>query len=309
MPHLKHPDPFKPGDKAAGFNVLAELGRGAASIIYLVQDPRTKQIWALKHVQRRNPKDVRFIVQAEREYEIASRLKHPTLRAITRAVKSRSLMTVKEIFLVMEYVDGISIEQHRPDTLEQAVSIFKQVAEGLAHMHATGYVHADMKPNNIVVTDSGSVKIIDLGQSCEIGVVKERIQGTPDYIAPEQVHRRPITPKTDIYNLGATMYWVLTGRHIPTALPKGDSLVSSLDDEMIERPAPVHELNNRVPERLSELVMECVEVDADKRPSDMQRVADRLDLIRAKIIADAKMGSGEIPAAVGDDDDEDAAGA
>jgi serine/threonine-protein kinase len=93
------------------------------------------------------------------------------------------------------------------------------------------------------------------------------------------VHRRPITPKTDLYNLGASMYWVLTGTHIPTAMPKGNSLVSSLDDDFIERPRPVHELCPAVHPKLEELIMECVEVDASKRPNDMHGVADRLSLI------------------------------
>ena len=63
---------------------------------------------------------------------------------------------------------------------------------------------------------TGEVKVIDFGQSCRIGTVKERIQGTPDYIAPEQVARRPITSQTDVFNLGATLYWALTGQDIPT---------------------------------------------------------------------------------------------
>jgi len=146
-------------------------------------------------------------------------------------------------------------------------------------MHACGYIHADMKPNNVVVTSDGTAKIIDLGQSCSDGTVKERIQGTPDYIAPEQVHRRPITPKTDIYNLGATMYWVLTRKHIPTALAKGDSLVGSLDDHLMPKPTPAMELNKRIPPKLNELIMQCVEIDPADRPVSMEYVADRLNLI------------------------------
>ena len=88
-------------------------------------------------------------------------------------------------------------------------------------------------------------KVIDLGQSCPIGTVKPRIQGTPDYIAPEQVHRRPITPLTDVYNFGATMYWVLTRQHVPTALAKGDSLMGSLDDNLIAKPARTIEQDRR----------------------------------------------------------------
>lgn len=283
---MKNYQPFKPGTKAAGYNVLLELGRGAASAIYLVQDPKSKQVWALKHVVRETQKDQRFLDQTESEHEAATKFDHPAIRRTDRLIKNRKLMTVKEIFLVMEYVDGVSLERQPPASFAQALDIFKQVARGLAHMHTRGWVHADMKPNNVVVTDDGSIKIIDLGQSCTVGTVKERIQGTPDYIAPEQVHRRPITPKTDIYNLGATMYWVLTSTHIPTALPKGDSLVTSLDDEFIEKPRPVTELNPRVPQRLSDLIMECVQVDPEKRPENMDKVADRLDLIHAQIVAE-----------------------
>lgn len=283
---MKHYEPAKPGTKLLGYDVLAEVGRGAASIIYLVQDPKSKQIWALKHVEREDAKDDRFIRQAELEYEVAQKVKHPAIRGIEKLIKQRQmLVTVKELFLLMEYVDGVSIERSPPRTFEDAVAIFKAVALGLHHMHTCGYVHADMKPNNVVVDGKGSVKIIDLGQACPVGTVKERIQGTPDYIAPEQVHRRAITPKTDIYNFGATMYWVLTRRHIPTALSKGDSVSQTIDDSLLEKPTPPKAINPRIPEALSDLIMQCVEVDPEKRPADMFTVAERLDLIRAMLKA------------------------
>jgi serine/threonine-protein kinase len=184
----------------------------------------------------------------------------------------------------MEYVDGKSMDLKPPKNFDDAIRIFQQTAAALSHMHERGFVHADMKPNNILVTpgpnDSGPVvKVIDLGQSCKSGTIKPRIQGTPDYIAPEQVHRRPITPKTDIYNLGATMYWTLTARTIPTALAKGDSLVSRIDDALIPKPKPAIELNNRIPLKLNELIMQCVEVDAGDRPANMSYVIERLELV------------------------------
>lgn len=258
---------------------MKEIGRGAASIIYLVQDPKSKQIWAMKHVEKNDPKDQRFLDQAEMEYKIANQFDHPSIRKIDKIIKRKvNLVNVKDLYLVMEFVDGISEEKQPPRTFEKAVDIFHQVAEALAHMHDRGYVHADMKPNNIMVMD-GVAKIIDLGQSCKIGTVKERIQGTPDYIAPEQVHRRAITPKTDTYNLGATMYWTLTRKAIPTALAQGDSLVGSLDDHMIEKPTPANELNPRIHPRLNELIMQCVEVDPEKRPDSMHNVAEKLNFI------------------------------
>lgn len=272
-------EPKKRGDVIEGYKILSELGRGAASIIYVVQDMKSKQVWALKQVERGDAKDSRFLDQAESEYKIAQNLDHPTIRKIPKMFKKGTLLTTKELYLVMELVDGVSVDRAPPEKFDEAVAIFRQVAEGMHHMHTRGYVHADMKPNNIVMADGGLAKIIDLGQGCKIGTIKPRIQGTPDYIAPEQVHRRPITPKTDIYNLGATMYWVLTRQHIPTALPKGDSLVSSIDDSRIQKPKPAIELNPRIHPKLSELIMACVEVDADKRPESMALVADRLSLI------------------------------
>jgi len=285
-------EPAKPGTTLAGFNVLAEIGRGAASIIYLVQDAKSKQIYALKHVAKNDAKDSRFIDQTISEYEIGSKVKHPSLRQMEKLIKGRErIVSIKEVFLVMEYVDGVSIDKNPPKTFERAIDIFMQVASGLSAMHRAGFVHADMKPQNVVVMADGKVKVIDLGQGCRVGTVKERIQGTPDYIAPEQVHRRAITPKTDIYNLGATMYWVVTQKNIPTAMAKESSLMGSLDDKFIEKPKPVKEFNPRCPDLLADLIMACVQVDPDARPSDMDEVYQRLDLVRAKMKADANPGA------------------
>lgn len=273
------------GDVVEGYRIMSEIGRGAASIVYLAQDQKTKQIFALKHVQKLSPKDQRFLDQAEIEYKISTDLDHDVLRKIYRLIKKGTLLKVRDLYLVMELVDGISMERHPPATFESAIDVFVKVARGLAHMHERGFVHADMKPNNIIVSEGGKTKVIDLGQSCKIGTVKPRIQGTPDYIAPEQVHRREITPKTDIYNLGATMYWILTRRNIPTALAKGDSLMGSLDDNLIEKAKPASELNPRVPDRLSDLIMECIEIDSNARPASMTVVADRLELILGQLLA------------------------
>jgi serine/threonine-protein kinase len=300
---VKPPDSKKPGTTIAGFTIMSEVGSGAASRIYLVQDPKTKQVWALKHVVRDGPKDTRFLEQTEREFQVGSKLDHDGFRHFERIIKNRKLMTVNEMYLLMEYVDGVSCEQRPPTNLVDSVDIFRQVASSLAYMHKRGFIHADMKPNNIIITAGNRARIIDLGQSCPDGTVKPRIQGTPDYIAPEQVHRRPITPRTDIYNLGATMYWVLTGTHIPTALPKGDSLVKSLDDEFIEKARPVGQVNTAVPGRLNDLVMQCIEVKEDNRPPDMQSVADRLDLIYAKIKTGPKPSAKPGDVAVSDGDE------
>lgn len=273
---------YKPGDTIEGYRVMRLMGEGAASLIYVVHDPKTMEIWAVKHVEKHEHKDSRFLDQAVLEYDVASRLDHRNIRKIVRLIKRKKLLAVTDVFLVMEFVDGISMEKEPPrDDLILALDIFVQVADALKHMHERGFVHADMKPNNVVICDNHLAKIIDLGQSCPMGTVKPRIQGTPDYIAPEQVHRRPITAKTDIYNLGATLYWVLAGQNIPTALDTNpDALVSKRDAATLERAKPLTQFNPAIPPRLNELIMSCVEPDESHRPANMQAVCDQLALIR-----------------------------
>jgi serine/threonine-protein kinase len=159
-------------------------------------------------------------------------------------------------------------------------------------MHEVGFIHADIKPNNILVSEQGHVKIIDLGQACSIGTVKKRIQGTPGYMAPEQAHRQAITPKTDIYNLGATMYWVLVGEVIPTALPpKEDSeslYTGALQAEDVKPPVPPHEKDPSIHPLLSRQILDCVRVHPDDRPESMAVVANRLDLIGELLVKPVK---------------------
>jgi len=263
--------------KLLHYDVLERLGEGARSTIYLVQDPETRQVYALKHVVRVEPKDIRFIEQMETEYEISRQFTHPNLRrAYDLKIVKTLLLKVSEAFMVMEYVDGKPLDVRPPTDLMDIIDTFIQVAEGMRAMHQMGYAHCDMKPNNVLRNEQGKVKIIDFGQSCKIGTVKERIQGTPDFIAPEQVARRPISVQTDVFNLGATLYWNLTGKHIPTLYTvnkKGEN--SFLLDTRIDTPA---DLNPKVPPAISNLVMDCIATSPRKRPPDMDAVIQRLEL-------------------------------
>lgn len=267
----------------AGYKILAKIGQGAASDLFAVQDPRTKQVWALKHVVKHSEKDQRFIEQVETEYAVGSKLSHRNIRGVRRLVRHRKMFKVKAVSLLLELVDAHTLDQDLPKNDRDAVAIFKQIAIGLAHMHGRGYVHADMKPNNVMLTDESVVKIIDLGQGCPVGTVKKRIQGTPGYMAPEQAHRQAITPQTDIYNFGATMYWVLIGEVIPTALPPKDDAGSifsgALDAEMVDPPVPPHEKNPRIHPLLSKQILDCVHLNPADRPDSMEVVANRLELI------------------------------
>lgn len=270
--------------KIGHFTILAKLGEGAASQLYAVQNPKTKQVSALKYVEKKDEKSQRFLDQVEQEYTIGSKLDHPSIRKIRKIIRHRKLFKVTALSMIMELVDATTLDQQLPRNHSQAVDFFLQIAQGLAHMHGRGFVHADIKPNNVLITDDGEVKIIDLGQACAIGTIKKRIQGTPGYMAPEQAHRQEITPKTDIYNLGAMMYWVLVGEVIPTAMPPkntNDSLVGgAVDADKVELPIPPNERNSRIHSLLSKQIMDCVQPDPSKRPESMAVVVNRLELIR-----------------------------
>ena len=273
---------MRPPQEIAGYRVLNTVGEGAASTLYAVQDPKTKQIWALKHVLKNTEKDQRFLDQCENEYAVGSKLDHPNLRQVERIVRHRKRFKTTAVSLIMEFIDAESLDQKRPTSCLEIVRIFQQVAEGLQHMHERGFVHADLKPNNILIPDGEPVRVIDLGQGCKVGTVKKRIQGTPGYMAPEQAHRQQITPATDVYNFGATLYWVLCHEVIPTALPpKDDSNLYSgaLDADMVEPPIPPHERNTDIHPMLSQQVLDCVKLDPEERPESMAAVCNRLELI------------------------------
>jgi serine/threonine protein kinase len=263
--------------KLLQYDVLERLGEGARSVIYAVSDPATRQVFALKHVIRAEPKDLRFIEQVETEYEISRQFTHPNLRRSyeLKLIKTM-LVKISEAYLVMEMVDGKPLDVRPPTEIADILDTFIQAAQGLKAMHQMGYAHCDIKPNNILRNDRGQVKVIDFGQGCKIGTVKERIQGTPDYIAPEQVNRKPIDQRTDVFNLGATLYWNLTGKHIPTLYTvnkKGEN--SFLLDTRFDTPL---DLNPKVPQAVSNLVMDCIATKREKRPEDMDAVITRLEL-------------------------------
>lgn len=259
-----------------GFSILERIGTGARSTIYSATDLEDNTIVALKRVIFERPEDLRIFEQVETEYKVAKRIDHPYVRKCYKLKKIRSMFKVKEMLLSMELFDGENLEDSPTLSLGDVLLVFRLVATGLNAMHQKGFVHCDIKPNNILLSKAGSIKIIDLGQSCKIGTVKPRIQGTPDYIAPEQVRRKPLGPKTDIFNLGATMYWALTGKNVPTLIPKKNEFGLPIKNEPLRAP---REIKKRIPAGVSKLVMDCIKDDPAERPSNMMTVISRLDLI------------------------------
>lgn len=267
-----------------GFTIKKRIGTGARSTIYLATDHQTNTDIALKRIIFERPEDTRVFEQTENEFKVAQRINHPYIRKCYKLKKIRMMLKLHEMLLSMELFEGKSLEDVPTLSLVDVLLVFRMVATGLNAMHREGFIHCDIKPNNILMGKAGSIKIIDLGQSCKIGTTKRRIQGTPAYIAPEQVRRKPLGPGTDVFNLGATMYWALTGKNVPTLIHKRNgTLIPQRNGPagiVIQRnyPAP-HELKKGVPIGISRLVMDCVKDKPTQRPPNMMTLISRLDMM------------------------------
>ena len=151
-----------PLPEIADFEIISCLGYGARSTIYAVSEKKNGQIYALKRVVRKSADDDRFIEQAEQEFAIASQFDHPSLRKSIRMIRRRKMLKTAELYLLMELFDGQSLDVQRPDVSSRPSSKFlSKVAQGLADDALwLGYVHADIKPNNILVNEKFVTKII-----------------------------------------------------------------------------------------------------------------------------------------------------
>jgi serine/threonine-protein kinase len=263
----------KPQLSAMKYRVVNPLGTGAGSTILLISDKTAGgKRYALKVVKRQDEDDDIYLAQARIEYEAAQKLNHPAIAKIHDIRTKRSWFRVSGIELLMEYVDGKTLDEIEGQTFDQLVLVFNQVASALTHMHRRGVYHGDLKPSNIMLSKSGQVKLIDFGTAWIRGQDKNRVQGTPQYMAPEQVTEKVVDERTDIYNFGATMYRLFTGRFAQQGLPKaGEGGARKLP--------PPRQINPNINAKLSELIMACLEISPDRRPAGMFEIKNQLGAI------------------------------
>lgn len=279
-----------------GYNVVSRIGRGAGARIYAVRESVTRLTFAMKHVTRSKKRDIRYVEQIQNELKMGLLVRHEGIRRPVRIHIKRNLFgRVKEAALLVEYIEGSRFADVTEMRVWETLLLFARVGRAVAAMHGSGVLHCDLKPSNIMVTNSRQPKLIDLGQACRIGATKKRIQGTPGFMAPEQVQRKTLTVRTDVFGFGASLYWALTGRTIPAAGPSRRKNTFVLDSAI---PAPI-ELNPIVPKGASDLVMECIHQDPIKRPGSMAELAQRLEQIggEARQIYEARLRAarGESP--------------
>lgn len=252
------------------FDVLGNLGHGAGSTILKIRRHEDGKVYALKIIKVQSSEENKYIEQVEREFEIAQRLDHPGLLKSYIFEKQRWIIWCKSAHLLLEYVDGKPLADSMNHPVLRLAAIFYRTADALDHMHQRGYFHADIKPDNIMVTANAEVKVIDFGLAWKRGESKDRVQGTLEYLAPEQAKDKIVNAKTDIFNLGATMYRVLTKRPIPGEIRQ---LANPAMDRLVR---PIAETNPQCPVELDQLVRSCVATRTSDRPNSMQAVRDSL---------------------------------
>jgi eukaryotic-like serine/threonine-protein kinase len=265
-------------DRIGKYAVLGTLGKGAHSSILHVRRQADSREYALKVVTIDDPEQMKFVEQARHEFKIAQMLGHPNLIKIYCLETQKDwLFRVKGVHLLIEFVNGKTLDQVPPMSMEKLVPVLAWIASGLMHMHRRGVFHADLKPNNIMLGKRGEVKILDYGLAHIKGETKNRIQGTPEYIAPETVRSKIINERTDIYNLGATMYR-LTTLQLPPSMASSPEV--RLSGKFLKsKLKPVNELNHSVPDALCKLIHRCLDFVPEKRPERMGEVYEDLKQI------------------------------
>ena len=291
-----------------GYQLLETVGNGAGSVVFKAIELRTQRLCAIKHVTRRTVDAIEsarrsartgdgrvgkharlnyssFFDQVRNEYRILRTLDTesypPTIVRVHDLVTIRRLLRVHGYDLIMEYIEGVSLRDKRDYPTADLVRFYREAASALAYLHAHRILHADMKPHHLFITAEGHVKILDFGQSRFYTDPMRRIQGTVDFMAPEQAKGRAVDPRTDVYGLGAAMYWALTGQcNRPALSGMGGGVGFTVG--YAGRADSIRDKNPACPPALETLILQSCERRPQKRPSSMNEVMSRLDGMMAK---------------------------
>jgi len=280
--------------RVGNYRVLKLLGQGGMGMVFAAEDIALHRSVALKMMNPALSLDpINGTQRFLREARALASINHRNLVSVHQAFQERG-----NVFLVMELLEGESLEnwlhRSRRHTARDIARVGKEIADGLAVLHVAGLVHRDIKPANIwVESGGGHVKILDLGlvrlihddtQLTEVGM----ILGTPAYMSPEQVRARAVDHRSDLFSLGCVLYALCTGRQpFQADTPMAQAAALAADE-----PTPVHEVNPKIPQLLSELIAGLMAKNPDHRPDSAAEVAARLRAIaqgNVEIVVEAEL--------------------
>jgi eukaryotic-like serine/threonine-protein kinase len=262
---------------AGRYRIEGRLGVGGMSTVHLAFDNRLERYVALKLLAEHLADDATFVSRFRREALAAARLVHPN---IVQVFDFGFDSGHHQHFIVMEHVSGNSCAELLRDQghlqVGPAIDIVTQACRGLDYAHRNGVVHRDVKPGNLLVSDTEVVKLADFGiaRATDQSSITQvgSVLGTAAYLSPEQARGDEAGPQADLYSLGVVTYQLISGR-----LPYEASSLSELAlKQQRESPIPLDELNPAVPAALAQAVALALAIDQRDRPADAMQLAELL---------------------------------
>ena len=255
-------------EKIGKYVIINKVGKGSTGTVYLSHDPYYRRDVAIKVYNAEEKQDPEHARVARKmffnEAHMVGMLQHPNIMPIYDAGDEDG-----SYYIVTEHIQGARTlaAYCRPDNLlrvDDVIEIIYKCAKALHYAHGRGVIHRDIKPSNIMLTIDNDVRIIDFGiaivNDSEVSRI-EGIAGSPSYMSPEQVQSEELTPRSDLYSLGAVMYELLTGRRSFRA----DNLSKLLHQIVYATPAPIHTFRSDLPDELEQVVMTMLQKDPSKR--------------------------------------------
>lgn len=261
------------------YRLLGQLGSGGMAVIYKALDQRLARVVAVKVLRPSLTGDPGFVKRFRNEARSVARLAHPNIVTVHDVGSDRNTH-----FMVMEFIEGQDLKKiirsKRLLPVDEALELAIQICAGIGFAHRSGFVHADVKSQNILMTSDNKVKVADFGIAQALSDTlparqQQIVWGSPHYYSPEQARGLRPTPAADVYSIGVVMFEMLTGE-----LPYGGDNPQELAQAHVNKRVPhVIDVNAAIPENISKIVHRVMQ----KEPAARFRTADQLGTVLASL--------------------------
>ncbi len=257
------------------YRLVSQIGSGGMAVIYKATDLALGRTVAIKILRPSLTSDQSFLIRFRQEARNVANLAHPNLVTVHDVGQDGNTY-----YMVMEFLDGQDLKKiikaKGPLSVERVLDLTIQVCAGIGYAHRAGLVHADVKPQNILVNEGDRVKVTDFGIAQALAMTKPQerqkvVWGSPHYFAPEQAQGEYPTPSSDVYSIGVVLFEMLTGRLPFMATDQQELALAHIRDA----PPRISELNSKVPVALDRIVQKVL----SKEPSARYLTADQLGRI------------------------------